>query len=494
VLTDYVRDKVLTVPQAVRAVEDILFRTSNNLYDLGLPLEPLPSSTYLLASKSSAVSNLQALTLFLKEYPDTKFLRLQYLDYTATSRLRAIPVKKALALLQNNETLNIGIIRAAFGLLQNDTIIPGLAPVGEYRLHAVFSTLRPGPYQGYAFVQGEFREADGSQVALCPRTLLRRTLETSKTQGLEFLVGFEIEIVFMTKYEGSHIPIPGTGGHAWSSARALHGNNILKMLEEIYDTLASSAIYLEQWHPESSSGQYEFILPPLPPLEAVDTLLHAREIIQTVVAGYDMRATLYPKPFPNMAGTASHVHLSISSPNGSSKEVWEPFYAGVLKHLKAILAFTYSNPSSYDRMGDGCWAGGRWVAWGFQNRETALRQIENSHFEIKVLDGLANAYFAMAAIIAAGTKGVVDKEKLVWGDCQVDPAALSEEEREKLGVKEMFPLDLEAALGELEADEVMVKLMGREMVGRYVAVKKAEMDLLGGMKVEERKEWIIERY
>jgi len=36
--------------------------------------------------------------------------------------------------------------------------------------------------------------------------------------------------------------------------------------------------------------------------------------------------------------------------------------------------------------------------------------------------------------------------------------------------------------------------MGREMVGRYVAVKKAEMDLLGGMKVEERKEWIIERY
>jgi glutamine synthetase len=145
-------------------------------------------------------------------------------------------------------------------------------------------------------------------------------------------------------------------------------------------------------------------------------------------------------------------------------------------------------------MGDGCWAGGRWVAWGFQNRETALRQIENSHFEIKVLDGLANAYFAMAAIIAAGTKGVVDKEKLIWGDCQGDPAALSVEEREKLGVKEMFPLDLEAALGELEADDVMVELMGKEMVGRYVAVKKAEMDLLGGMKVEERKEWIIERY
>jgi glutamine synthetase len=145
-------------------------------------------------------------------------------------------------------------------------------------------------------------------------------------------------------------------------------------------------------------------------------------------------------------------------------------------------------------MADGCWAGGRWVTWGFQNRETALRQIENSHFEIKVLDGLANAYFAMAAIIAAGTKGVIDKEDMVWGNCQADPAQLSEEERDKLGIKEMFPKDLEAALGELEADEVMGELLGKEVVARYVAVKKAEMDLLGGMKAEDRREWIIERY
>ena len=70
------------------------------------------------------------------------------------------------------------------------------------------------------------------------------------------------------------------------------------MVDEIYDALSEAGIYLEIWHAESSSGQYEFVLPTLPPLEAVDTLLHAREIICTVASSYSMRATLHPKPFP----------------------------------------------------------------------------------------------------------------------------------------------------------------------------------------------------
>ena len=297
----------------------------------------------------------------------------------------------------------------------------------------------------------------------------------------------------MGRSEGRHTALTG-GGHAWSSNRTLHGTSIRKLLEDIYETLAFSGIYLEQWHSESSTGQYEFILPPLPPQEAADTLLHAREIINTVAAGYDLRATLYPKPFPNMAGTASHVHISISSPNGANREVYESFYAGILKHLKSILAFAYSNPSSYDRMADGCWAGGCWVAWGTQNRETALRKVDGSHFEIKVLDGLANIYFAIAAIIAAGTNGVVQKEELTWGDCHKDPAQLSGEEREKLGIKDMLPKDLETALLDLEADSELGDLLGHEFVVRYTGIKRAEMNLLKGMEVSERRDWIIERY
>ena len=93
----------------------------------------------------------------------------------------------------------------------------------------------------------------------------------------------------------------------------MHDSTITEILEEIYEKLAESRIFLEQFHPESCFGQYEFILPALPAMEAADTLIQAREIISTIVANHGMRATLYPKPFSHMAGTASHSGYSPSS-------------------------------------------------------------------------------------------------------------------------------------------------------------------------------------
>ncbi|KAF8854786.1 glutamine synthetase/guanido kinase [Acephala macrosclerotiorum] len=496
VLTDYVQSGALTVPQAIRAVEDMFFNTSNILYDLRLELKPLESTTTLpTRAIEGPKSDVQTLTKFLAENPTVKFLRLQYLDYTATSRLRVIPVRQALSMLQKDHKFKVSITQAILGLTQNDIMISGVTASGEYKLHWVSSSLKPGPYKGYASVQGEFRNVDGSEVPLCPRSTLRRILSQTASKNLTFMMGFEIEVVFMNRAEdGTLSTLYNTAGHAYGAARALHGNIILDMLEDIYDTLAAADIYLEQWHPESCSGQYEFVLPPLSPLEAVDTLIQAREIITTVAANYSIRATLFPKPFPMMAGTASHAHLSISSPGGDEDEVWKPFYAGVLKHMGAVIAFTYSNPASYDRMVDSAWAGGRWVCWGTQNKETPLRRIKGSHFEIKTLDGLANPYFAVSAIIAAGLLGIRGEEKLEIGDVQKDPGRLTEEERKGLNIKDMLPKDLETALKVLLEDEEMVGVLGKELVERYVNVKRAEMNMQGGMLPEERRTWLVERY
>ena len=499
VLMEYVKNDTLSIPQAIKVVQDLFFHTSNKLYNLNLPLEPFRKSPNLMVSRNgpSGSSNLRALTSFLEEYPATKFVRLQYLDYTASPRLRILPIKRALTLLQKEDSLNIYITKASLGLLQNDTIISDASSTGEYNLHAVLSSLKPGPSEGYATIQGEFREDDGSAVALCPRSVLRRTVQEAKLHSLEFLLGFEIEVVFLSrlseKSENSGFTtISGSGGHAWSTARALHEHDILKLVEEICDTLSKARIYIEQWHPESASGQYEFVLPPLPPLEAVDTLIHAREIVYLLAAKYSYRATLHPKPFPMLAGTAAHVHLSISSPIG--EKVYESFYAGILAHLRAICAFTYSNGVSYERVVDGCWAGGTWVTWGTQNREAPLRKIAGSHWEMKCLDGLANVYLSMAAIISAGTEGVVAGNMLDWKDCEKDPASLSDEERKELGIEEKLPANLDEALEELGEDEGLGEMLGKDVVARYIAVKRAEADLLNEMKDEEKREWIIERY
>jgi glutamine synthetase len=376
-------------------------------------------------------------------------------------------------------------------------MVPGTSATGEYRLYPDFTSLRYGPREGHVSAWGEFREQNGDLVHLCPRTLLKRAVAEAARRGLSFLFGFEIELLVMyrdiEKDRQSFLPV-NNDGHAWSVARAMESQVASKVIERSIAVLARMGIHVEQFHPESAPGQYEVVLPRAPPLEAVETLLHARDVISNIATSEGWRVTLHPKPFPTACGTAAHVHMSVASPEGSRPEVYGPFYAGVLKHLRAIAAITYSNPASYDRVRDSCWAGGRWVAWGTQNRETALRKIEGSHWELKCNDGLSNPYLALAAVIFAGTKGVADGVTLRMGDCEVDPASLTENDRAELCVREMLPASLPEALEALRRDEELGVMLGEEFVEQYVTVKTAEMAFLANMEEEERRQWIMERY
>jgi len=368
---------------------------------------------------------------------------------------------------------------------------------GEYRLHPDFSSLKKGPIEGHVSMYAEFREKTGARVSLCPRSLLQRAVEFGAAHNLTFLLGFEIEFLLVERLNNGSTSRYGaipTDGHAWSVSRYFADPKVSRLLRDMVSALDEVGIYTEQLHAESANGQFELILPPYPPIEAVDTLLHTRDVLSAVATAAGFKITLHPKPFAHAVGTASHTHMSISSENGNKPHVYESFYAGILKHLRAITAFTYSNPASFERLADGVWAGGRWVTWGTQNRETALRKVEDSHWELKCMDGLANPYFAMAAVLFAGINGVLDKEELVWGDCEIDPAKLTDNDRKELGVTEMLPLSVEEALNALRKDEELVDYMGPSLVKRYIELKEFELNFLGRMSEEERREWIMERY
>jgi glutamine synthetase len=51
------------------------------------------------------------------------------------------------------------------------------------------------------------------------------------------------------------------------------------------------------FHSEAAPGQYEVITGPLPPLQAVDALVHTRDIIFNVASKHGLRATLAPRVF-----------------------------------------------------------------------------------------------------------------------------------------------------------------------------------------------------
>ncbi|KAI6084636.1 glutamine synthetase/guanido kinase [Hypoxylon rubiginosum] len=511
VLGELVRANQLNERQAVQLVQAIMHSNSKKVYNLEttstlptfeqlgafpyntaaqLPRDPTPATNELIIRK---LESLRA-----------KYLRVYWHDYTSTAKCRLIPIRQVYKTLASGKPVTVSVAKAGLGLLQTDMMIPQINASGMFTLHPDWSSLRPGPVAGHVMCFGDFTQLDGSEEMLCPRTVLRKTVQSAKDEGYAFLLGFEVEFVVMERNPDAASPDKyltlRNDGHSWSTARSFadwgRRGSFSTAADEILSSLDAAGITVEQFHPESAAGQYELVLSPLPPLEACDNLLQARQILESVAARHGFRVTLHPKPFPAACGSASHMHMSISSsPNGNQDDpqVYESFYAGVLTHLRAILAFTYSNPTSYARMQDSLWAGGRWITWGTQNKEAPLRKVEGSHWEIKVIDGLANPYFVVTAILSAGMDGIRREEPLTWGDCQGDPAKLSIEERKALGIETMFPADLREALKAL-GDDTSLEL-DEKFVQRYVDIKYAELKfLLDPLSPEDLRRWVLERY
>ncbi|KAL4975173.1 protein fluG [Aspergillus desertorum] len=487
VFVDYVQNGDYTNEQATQAAADILFHNSNRLYELNeQPRMPISEQTL------TPVLSIDPLEAFIRSNPGIKYVWTQFVDYTATIRLRMFPVLEFAKIVRKQRRL--GISMATFWMLQDDEVAGGTT-TGQFYLVPDLSTLSPnvGIDSKSATVMTWWKSEEGEPLEQCPRTNLLNINNKLKDEfGIQATCGFEIEVVFLKPTTdpstGEEDWAPSVTNHSWSQMTR-ETRRMLPLLEEIVETLASIGIHLEQFHAESAPGQFEFILPPDNPVAAVDTLIKARQVIAYVVEKHGLRATLYPRPYPSAAGTASHAHVSISPP---TKEV--PFLAGVLHHFPAVLALTLSGDASYDRVKAGIWAGSEWVAWGTQNREAPIRKISPGHWEIKSLDGLANMYLAMAAFLAAGYAGVKENLPLTIKDCPYDAESLPESERAALGITTKLPNTLAKSLAALESNETLRSLLGENLVENYIIVKRAESKKLNAMDEKARRKWLVERY
>ncbi|KAL4821002.1 protein fluG [Aspergillus spinulosporus] len=491
VFMDYVQNGDYTNEQAMQAAADILFHNSNRLYELN----EQPPSAALSASGHQTISRISSTDLlenFIRSNPDVKYVWTQFIDYTATVRVRMFPVMEFARIIR--EQRRLGISMATFWMLQDDEVVGGTT-TGQFYLIPDLSTLSPnvGIDSKSATVMTWWKSEQGEPLEECPRTNLLNISNKLKDEfGIQTTCGFEIEVVFLKptidQSTGEEDWAPTVTNHSWSQMTR-ETRRMLPLLEEIVETLASIGIHLQQFHAESAPGQFEFILPPDNPVAAVDTLIKSRQVIANVVEKHGLRATLYPRPYPYAAGTASHAHVSISPP---TKE--ESFLAGVLHHYPAVLAFTLSGDASYDRVKSGIWAGSEWVAWGTQNREAPIRKISPGHWEIKSLDGLANMYLAMAAFLAAGYTGIKEDLPLTIKDCPYDAASLPESERAALGITTKLPNTLDKSLAALESDKTLRSLLGENLVEHYTIVKRAESKKLNAMDEKARRKWLVERY
>jgi glutamine synthetase len=433
---------------------------------------------------------------FIKQNPEVRFVYVQWLDYMATIRVRIVPIKEFSRMIREGD--RIGISQGNTGTLQNDTLTPVVNTTGQIYIEPDLRSLRrthnkdPLPS---ATVQSYWRSESGAPLPSCPRTSLETLINTLQyTHATTLLIGFEIEVTFIPRNTSSTTTsqqpyLAPNPIHAWGTLTPQQFLQ-LPVLSEIVLALDAMGIELLQFHAESGPGQYEFVLPPLPPLLAVDTLIQARQTIAQIAALHDLCATLHPKPFDG-AGNAAHAHISLHPPERDMAF----FVGGVLAHLPALCAFTMPNAVSYGRVVDDAWTGGSWVAWGTQNREVPLRRVTDGRWEVRCLDGLANMYFAIGAVIAAGLLGLQAGER-EWreSDVPVNPSTLDEQGRAHYGVGRKMPGTIDEAMDALRQDGALREVLDQELVGNYVVMKQAEQNMLGGMEERERRAFLIERY
>lgn len=111
-----------------------------------------------------------------------RYIRLQWVDYTNTTRYRIIPFS-AFRDLMSASRPGVGVTKAAFGLV-GASLAPGFSGTGEYLYVPDLSSTRRCSYApGHVSMMGWFEEKlpsgesagreDALKVPLCPRGLLR---------------------------------------------------------------------------------------------------------------------------------------------------------------------------------------------------------------------------------------------------------------------------------------------------------------------------------
>ncbi|MCW3097313.1 MAG: glutamine synthetase, type, partial [Chthonomonadaceae bacterium] len=212
-------------------------------------------------------------------------------------------------------------------------------------------------------------------------------------------------------------------------------------------------------------------------------------MIRTVAEQHGLTATFMPKPFAHLTGNGCHVHQSLwdaqtgenvfasrDDARGLSKTAYH-FMGGLMAHARALAAITNPLVNSYKRLRRGApRSGATWapiyVTYGGSNRTQMIRIPGPGRIEHRAMDGAANPYLALAAMLAAGLDGIA--RELDPGPGNTDNLyEMSFTDVTSRGIG-LLPTTLSEALDALEQDPVVCAGIGVEYAEYYVQVKREE--------------------
>jgi glutamine synthetase len=274
--------------------------------------------------------------------------------------------------------------------------------------------------------------------------------------------------------KGGYFPVPPVDSQ--SDLRA-------EMLSVMFDM----GLQVEKHHHEVAPSQNElgFVFSTL--VKTADNMQIYKYVVHNVAHQYGKTATFMPKPIKGDNGSGMHTHQSIwkgerplfaGNQYADLSEIALYYIGGILRHAKALNAFTNPSTNSYKRLIPGFEAPVL-LAYSARNRSAGCRipvvsSPKAKRVEVRYPDPAANPYLAFAAMMMAGLDGIQNK---------IHPGDAMDKNLYDLPPEELREIptvcgSLRDALTELQNDHAFLlkgDVFGRDFIESYSELKWEEV-------------------
>jgi len=344
----------------------------------------------------------------------------------------------------------------------------------------------------------------------CPRSLAERAEAYLKSTGIADTAYFGPENEFFVfdhvswddSMHGAFYKIDSEEG-AWNRGRSSEDANTghrptvkggyfpVPPVDSLHDLRSAMCLALDDMgvetevhhHEVATAGQCEIGALFNTLVKKADEVQILKYVIHNVAHAYGKTATFMPKPLVNDNGNGMHVHQSLAKDGknlfsgdeyGGLSETALYYIGGVIKHAKAVNAFTNPSTNSYKRLVPGFEAP-TILAYSARNRSASIRipwisNPKGRRIEVRFPDSMANPYLAFSALMMAGLDGI--QNKIHPGDAMdKDLYDLPPEEEKQL---QLVAFSLEEALKALDADREFLKkgdVFSDDLIDAYIDLK-----------------------
>ncbi len=347
-----------------------------------------------------------------------------------------------------------------------------------------------------------------------PRSIAKRAEEYMKSTGIADVAFFGPEPEFFVfddvrwaaDMSGAFYEVDSDES-GWNSEKVYEDGNIghrpgvkggyfpVPPVDSLQDLRSAMCLVLEEMgvetevhhHEVATAGQCEIGTKFDTLVKRADANQILKYVVHNVAHDYNKTATFMPKPLVGDNGSGMHCHQSLAKGGenlfsgdlyGGLSETALFYIGGIIKHAKALNAFTNASTNSYKRLVPGFEAPVM-LAYSARNRSASIRipfvsSPKARRIEVRFPDPTANPYLAFAAMLMAGLDGI--QNKIHPGDAMDKNLYDLPPEEEKQIPQVAHSLD--EALAALDADREFLTAGGvftDDTIDAYIALKMEDV-------------------